>query len=129
MEGESWRNPPDLDLTTYRGKAYCVDGNGIVHFVPQDFEEQLYQISDVSDNKYFTQMLLYSHCILFQILDRHYRDSVPKGHDRYWYPGQICAAHVPVYNSWYRAKVVQVYPTEKRATVFLVDYGQDQDVM
>ena len=63
-------------------------------------------------------------------MDRHYRGSVMKSHDHYWYPGQICAAEVAQYNyGWFRAKIVQVYPTEKRATVFLVDYGSDCEIM
>ena len=63
-----------------------------------------------------------------QILGRHYRGSVMKAHDGYWYPGQICAVLSAQYNSWFRGRIVQVYPTKNRATVFLIDYGQDEEV-
>merc|ERR1712200_2582 len=42
--------------------------------------------------------------------------------------GQICAVLSAQYNSWFRGRIVQVYPTKNRATVFQIDYGQDEDV-
>ena len=132
LEGESWLNPPELELKTYRGIPQCVDANGIIHFVDGPDVDKLYQIADVSA---LLLILLFETEISssipasrLQILDSHYRGSVMKAHDEYWYPGQICAVLSDQYNSWYRGRIVQVYPTKKRATVFLIDYGQDDDV-
>jgi hypothetical protein len=46
--------------------------------------------------------------VIGNALHSRFRDSQPKLHDLYWFPGQLCIAQYHADKKWYRGKVVEV---------------------
>ncbi|XP_021928807.1 RING finger protein 17 isoform X3 [Zootermopsis nevadensis] len=64
--------------------------------------------------------------VIGNALHSRFKNSQPKPHDQYWFPGQLCIVQYHSDKKWYRGKVVGV--NENRTVkVMFVDYGNTEE--